>query len=36
MAKGRMKTLLEKMPIFIVDQDVGILGAEEFVVRHIK
>jgi len=31
-----MKGLLEKMPVIIVDKDVGVLGAEEFAVRHIK
>ena len=36
MAKGRMKKLLAKMPIIIVDKDIGMLGAEEYVVRHIK
>ena len=36
MGKGRMRPLLEKMPIYIVDKDIGSLGAEEFVVRYIK
>lgn len=35
-AKGRMRGLLEKMPVYIVDQDVGALGAEEFVCRKVK
>jgi hypothetical protein len=30
-----MKGLLEKMPLIIVDAEIGILGAEEYVVRLI-
>ena len=34
--KGRMSALLEKVPIFIVDENIGILGAEEAALRLIE
>ena len=33
--KGRMKGLLEKVPMFIVDANIGMVGAEEAAVRLI-
>ena len=33
--KGRMKGLLEKVPIFIVDASIGMAGAEEAAMRLI-
>jgi glucokinase len=33
--KGRMKPLLEKVPIFIVDANIGMVGAEEAASRMI-
>lgn len=35
-SKGRMRELLEKMPVYIVDEEIGALGAEEFACRKIK
>lgn len=34
--KGRMRTLLEKVPIFIADDSIGLIGAEEAALRFIK
>jgi glucokinase len=33
--KGRMSSLLEKIPIFIVDENIGLIGAEEAALRLI-
>ena len=34
--KGRMKNLMEKIPIMILTEEIGINGAEEFAFRQLK